>query len=85
MIEESTDYTHYNITNQVAAPKVELFGYLEANKTYFFRVAFSIVEEMGGFNVNIEYAGETAEQLKLASVSSSYTTDSEDFNIEDES
>ena len=45
---------NYKLEDKLINILDELYGYLEVGKTYFFRVAFTIIEEMGSFNVNIE-------------------------------
>ena len=83
LIEQSTDYTYNKITSENPDLNIELYAYLEENKTYYFRVAYSVVEEMGTFNVLINRVGDTYENLVLASDSTAFTTSSEDFDLED--
>ena len=83
VIEVSTDYTYDKITSAEPDMNVEMYAYLEAGKTYYFRVAFSFVEELGSFNAMISYVGETYEFLVLASDSTAFTTKDEEFDIDD--
>lgn len=84
LIVQSTDYTYNKITAEEPDLNIEMYAYLEANKTYYFRVAYSVVEELGTFTVLIDKVGETHEQLLLASDSTAFTTDGEDFDLEGE-
>lgn len=84
VIEVSTEYTHNKITTDFENENIEMYAYLEANQTYYFRIAYSIVEELGTFNAYINYVGETYEFLVLASDSTAFTTAGDEFdNIED--
>ena len=83
VIEESTEFTHERIINPDADQNLVLYGYLEAGKTYYLRAAFTVVEELGSFDVYATYVGESAEHLVLASTSTSFTTADEDFTLEE--